>query len=393
MQFATSTQAVKATELDGLELEDAGENFQLKAKISDPTQRDTRQGAVYEGRQVFVKNLHFHATEDEVKKYFERCGSVESVRIPLNAGGKSKGFAFITYEHSMSAEAAVEKLDKVTFRGRAIHVEISQLKAKGTATIIHRGSVTSMSPEREPQSAVMEMSQEANGNDVAEKSEGNAQTHSDGTTARSRTIAIMNIPDTVPSARIEKLLEPYGAVKKFTLRPDHAGAIVEFVDEKSVGFVGLGLDDRDLDGSKLRIGTVPELFRQQPMNRALRMDQAHAASKKESRKNEEIAAKSAPFASSMVSRSGLGTRRGRRGTNRGGLGFQRTGFGSGTSRNQRDRVDEGGKKKSGTMSNQDFRALLLGGKKDTTGQDAEMKDVKETNANGETAITDQSMER
>jgi len=206
------------------------------------------------------------------------------------------------------------------------------------------------------------------------------------TTARSRTIAIMNIPDTVPSARIENLLEPYGAVKKFTLRPDHAGAIVEFVDEKSAGLAGLGLDDRDLDGSKLRIGTVPELLRQQPMNRTLRMDQAHAASKKE----KEVAATSAPFAGSIVSRPGSGTRRGRRGTNRGGLGYQRTGFGSGASR---DKVDEGGQEKSGSMSNQDFRAMLLGGKKDATGQGAEMSDAKEKNVNGETTIAGKPMQR
>jgi len=339
-----------------------------------------------------VKNLHFYAVEDEVKKFFEKCGPVESVRIPLNAGGKSKGFAFITYEHSMSAQAAVEKLDKSTFRGRAIHVETSQLKAKGTATIIHRGSVTSMSPEREPQSTDAVMSPESNGNDIPEKSEGNAQTDSERRTARSRTIAIMNIPDTVPSARIEKLLEPYGAVKKFTLRPDHAGAIVEFVEEKSAGLAGLGLDDRDLDGSKLRIGTVPELLRQQPMNRTLRMDQTHAASKKESRKNEEVAPKSTPFASSMVPRPGLGTRRGGRGTNRGGLGFQRTGFGSGASRNQGDKVDEGGKEKSGPMNNQDFRELLLGGKKDAVDQGAQMRDTKETNVNGETTIAGKPME-
>lgn len=391
MQFATSTQAVKATELDGLELEEGGETFHLKAKISDPSQREARQGAMYEGRQVFVKNLHFHAAEDEVKKFFEKCGPVESVRIPLNAGGKSKGFAFVTYEHSMNAEAAVEKLDKATFRGRAIHVEISQPKAKGTATTIHRESAASMSPERESQSAVVEMSPEADGNNVAEKSEGNAQAHSDSRTARSRTIAIMNIPDTVPSARIEKLLEPYGAVKKLTLRPDHAGAIVEFVDEKSVGLAGLGLDDRDLDGSMLRIGTVPELFRQQPMNRALRMDQAHAAKKKEVHKSEEGAAKGGPFASSVVSRPGLGMRRGGRGANRGGLGFQNTGFGSGASRNQADKIGEDGKKRTGPMSNQDFRAMLLGGKRGAGDQGAKMRDVKETNTNGET-ITGEPVE-
>jgi len=52
VQFATSAQAIKATELDGLELEDGVEKFQLKAKISDPNQKETRQGAMYEGRQV-----------------------------------------------------------------------------------------------------------------------------------------------------------------------------------------------------------------------------------------------------------------------------------------------------------------------------------------------------
>lgn len=90
------------------------------------------------------------------------------------------------------------------------------------------------------------------------------RTHSVSTTdRRSRTIALMNVPDTVTSDRIRVLAENYGALVKIQLRPDHQGATLEYVDAASAGRASLGLEGYQLEPNrKLRVGTTTEMFQE-----------------------------------------------------------------------------------------------------------------------------------
>ncbi len=95
VQFKSSGQARAATERDG---EVIGK-LKLVAKISDPGVKQDRQGAVHEGRELYVANLDWSATEDEVKQVFSKYGTVEKIRIPTNIAGKSKGIAFVVFSN------------------------------------------------------------------------------------------------------------------------------------------------------------------------------------------------------------------------------------------------------------------------------------------------------
>jgi len=157
---------------------------------------------------------------------------------------------------------------------------------------------------------------------------------------RDRTIALMNIPDTVSAARIEKLCEESGALRKVTLRADHGGAIVEFAEEKSVSYATLALDGKELDGEKIIVGTVDELFKRHPKN------------------NRVVEKKKSSFAGGMVPRAAqaAGARRG----GRGGLGLKKgLGF---TRKSAADSADVDGEASAGGKSNDDFRTMLLKGK-------------------------------
>lgn len=79
-----------------------GENLQLVAKISDPSQRQERHGAMYEGREVHVSNIDFKANEDDLKEVFAKYGTVELVRIPRKADGGSKGFGYVVFSSKVS---------------------------------------------------------------------------------------------------------------------------------------------------------------------------------------------------------------------------------------------------------------------------------------------------
>ena len=100
MQFRSSEQASRATRLDG---KDVGEKLKLVVKISDPEHKQNRSGAMYEGREIYVSNLDWSATEAEVIEIFSKYGGVERVRIPKNIAGKSKGIAFVIFSSKVSA--------------------------------------------------------------------------------------------------------------------------------------------------------------------------------------------------------------------------------------------------------------------------------------------------
>lgn len=57
------------------------------------------EGGEEEGkRELFVGNLTFQTTEEQVREYFEYYGTVTNVKIPYDRNsGKSKGMAFVEF--------------------------------------------------------------------------------------------------------------------------------------------------------------------------------------------------------------------------------------------------------------------------------------------------------
>ena len=76
----------------------------LLAKISDPSHKQERTGALAEGREVYVSNVDWTSTEDETRNVFSKYGKVESVRIPRNLAGKSKGMAFVVFSNKVRSD-------------------------------------------------------------------------------------------------------------------------------------------------------------------------------------------------------------------------------------------------------------------------------------------------
>lgn len=73
-----------------------GEGLKLVAKISDPSGRQERTGPVEEGREIYISNIHFKATEDDLRELCSAYGTVETARIPTR-DGVSRGFGFVVF--------------------------------------------------------------------------------------------------------------------------------------------------------------------------------------------------------------------------------------------------------------------------------------------------------
>jgi len=76
-------------------------------------------------KNIFVGNLDFGATEESIRKLFEKYGRVEDVRVELDPeSGKSRGFAFVEMSSDADAERATARtkgqLKTVELKGPAL---------------------------------------------------------------------------------------------------------------------------------------------------------------------------------------------------------------------------------------------------------------------------------
>lgn len=76
--------------------------------------------------RIFVGNLPWKATEEQLRALFETYGVVVSVRIITDQfTGKSKGFGFVEMESVDAAKAAIEAIDNKPFMDRNIRVSLA----------------------------------------------------------------------------------------------------------------------------------------------------------------------------------------------------------------------------------------------------------------------------
>mmetsp|Transcript_9454 Transcript_9454/g.18205 ORF Transcript_9454/g.18205 Transcript_9454/m.18205 type:complete len:96 (+) Transcript_9454:2752-3039(+) len=76
---------------------------------------------------VFVGNLPYSTTEDQLRHYLEVVGPVVSVKIPLDSlTGATRGFAFCEYLEAEFALCAHKNLNGVVFQGRNLRIEVSK---------------------------------------------------------------------------------------------------------------------------------------------------------------------------------------------------------------------------------------------------------------------------
>ncbi len=81
--------------------------------------------------QLFVGNLAFSTTKEELEAAFSVYGPVLEVKIPMDRDtGRVRGFAFVTFETQQSAEKALA-LDGTDLNGRAIRVNVAEAKKSG----------------------------------------------------------------------------------------------------------------------------------------------------------------------------------------------------------------------------------------------------------------------
>jgi cold-inducible RNA-binding protein len=81
---------------------------------------------------IFVGNLSFRTTQDELFAAFSQFGAVERVNIVTDRdSGQSRGFAFVEMTERRDAENAIASLNGADLNGRAMNVNEARPKPQG----------------------------------------------------------------------------------------------------------------------------------------------------------------------------------------------------------------------------------------------------------------------
>jgi RNA recognition motif-containing protein len=82
--------------------------------------------------RLFVGNLPYDATEDEIRQHFSVVGNLSYVSIPLDREtGKKRGFAFVEFADAEKAKAAIQQFNNQPFKGRPLAVNEARAREAG----------------------------------------------------------------------------------------------------------------------------------------------------------------------------------------------------------------------------------------------------------------------
>jgi RNA recognition motif-containing protein len=79
---------------------------------------------------MYVSNLSFHTTEEDLNKMFAKFGTVTSAKIITDREtGQSRGFGFVEMSAEAEAKEAMQNLNNKEIEGRSLSVSVAREKA------------------------------------------------------------------------------------------------------------------------------------------------------------------------------------------------------------------------------------------------------------------------
>ena len=78
---------------------------------------------------MYVSNLSFHTTDDNLRELFGKFGAVSSAKVITDReSGRSRGFGFVEMSEEKEAREAIQGLNNKEIEGRAISVSVAKEK-------------------------------------------------------------------------------------------------------------------------------------------------------------------------------------------------------------------------------------------------------------------------
>jgi RNA recognition motif-containing protein len=75
------------------------------------------------GNRVYVGNLGYGVSTEELRQHFAQCGAVTDAKVMTDReSGQSRGFGFVTFSSDADAQSAIDKLNGQDMAGRSLVV-------------------------------------------------------------------------------------------------------------------------------------------------------------------------------------------------------------------------------------------------------------------------------
>ncbi|XP_040040876.2 nucleolin isoform X3 [Gasterosteus aculeatus] len=132
VEFSSEEDMQKALELNGKKL--MGQDLKLDRARSKEGPQDGKRER--DARTLFVKNLPFSATVDDLKEVFE---DAVDVRLPPGQNGSNRGIAYIEFKSEADAEKTLEEAQGADVQGRSIMVDYVGDKSMGQKAPMSQG--------------------------------------------------------------------------------------------------------------------------------------------------------------------------------------------------------------------------------------------------------------
>lgn len=82
--------------------------------------------------KLFVGNLSWTTTDEDLNKHFSKCGTVLNAKIITDRSTqKSRGFGFVEMETNEEAKRAIEELDNVLLNERNLRISLAEERGDG----------------------------------------------------------------------------------------------------------------------------------------------------------------------------------------------------------------------------------------------------------------------
>jgi RNA recognition motif-containing protein len=81
---------------------------------------------------IYVGNLNYNMTEDDLKEVFSAHGAVDSAKIITDKfTGRARGFGFVEMPNDSEGNAAIEALNGSDIQGRSLTVNVARPREEG----------------------------------------------------------------------------------------------------------------------------------------------------------------------------------------------------------------------------------------------------------------------
>ena len=114
---------------ENIENMNSNDNENNKNKNVEDKTNDLINKKNLDPKRLYLRNIPFEITEDDIRSKFEKYGTINEIHIPINyKTNQSFGYAYISYETVESSIMAINKMDGEYFMGRRLHISIAEEK-------------------------------------------------------------------------------------------------------------------------------------------------------------------------------------------------------------------------------------------------------------------------